>query len=260
MPRTFEEIIRKNILFEDVEKRINVNTYKIFYKIDLKISNKQQEEVPPVDPNSAIPPETQEKALPDQTTEIPQTQEEPPMDQLPDSLGQEQLPPMDQLPDTLMAPPQRSVQTEAEDETKITNENEIIRKTEGEIKVDDKDVDTIQTIDDLLDYIAKKNDEDGSVILDEMSVEVIQTMIDSNMAQQVAEKIDKKDHVFLDLIYGRKKDDDNIGIRVNKRKNSDSVSINMIKDGEMVIAPFNLQRLNDQILNFRNLKFSKKGE
>ena len=69
--------------------------------------------------------------------------------------------------------------------------------------------------------------------------------------------VDKKSSIFVDIQYGFAKDD-NVGVRIKKVANSDTVSNVMIIDGEIINAPFNLMKVNERIIDYRNNLLSKK--
>ncbi|MDR0676491.1 MAG: hypothetical protein LBF97_05580 [Elusimicrobiota bacterium] len=257
--KTFRDVIQKEFLYMEAKENIS-NLLKVFYKINLKITNtenaeEQPEEVP--QPNTSAPVQ--------QPVEInPQPQQEPLP--LPADTLQQQEPVETELPNPNSAPvpieqlPVPSVKTkslkeedadEDENEEKVTNENEIIRKTEGQINLSKDEIDEIQTIEDLIDMLGDK-DNDGDNILDDFSIEVIKTMISPDAAQKASQVINRDDYIFLDILYGRKKDDDNIGFRITKRKKSDTVSSVILKDGDILNTQWNVKIINDELVNLRN--------
>jgi hypothetical protein len=254
--KTLKSIIEKEFLFME-QKQNNSNMLKVFYKINLKITNTENKE----DEESATPLQTAPELstppveAPTETQSLPAPTELP----APTPENSTELPLPSPNPSSASSNlPAPSVETkslkeedEEEDEEKVTNDNEIIRKTEGEISLSKDEVDEIQTIEDLIDMLGDK-DNDGDNILDDFSIEVIKTMISPDAAQKASQVINRDDYIFLDILYGRKKEDDNIGFRITKRKKSDSVSSMILKDGEILNTQFNVKIINDEIVNLRN--------
>lgn len=245
---TLKNIIERDFLFMEATEK-TTQTLKVFYKIDLKITNSEEEkeEISQQQPEQAPAAPTEPQSQP----------QEPPVDQvqsLPPETPPEPPKPPELPPDNTKRPstPVASVQTEAEeDKEKITNDKEIVRKTEGDIILSKEEIDSIQTIEDLVDTLGEK-DNKGERVLDEFSIETIKTLISPEAAQKAAQIINRDDHIFLDILYGRKKDDDNIGIRIAKRKKSDSVSCMILKDGDLLNTVFNVKIINDAIVELRN--------
>jgi hypothetical protein len=126
---------------------------------------------------------------------------------------------------------------------------DFVKKASGIISVPGSEVSNIQTIEDLLDFMADKSDKSGK-ILDQVVIELIFAM--AGISQSPLEEIVKQnDKVIIDVEYGHKKDS-NIGFKVLKRSGVSNVSIVMIKDGEVINAPFDLKVFNSQLVEFRN--------
>ena len=151
-----------------------------------------------------------------------------------------------------------SVQTEEETENNamdIKDDNNIVRKIEGQVELKQEKVDEIQTFQDIIEYLTKEQVE-GVSVFDEFTSEVINTIF-SPQAAQISQIVDKKSSIFVDIQYGFAKDD-NVGVRIKKVANSDTVSNVMIIDGEIINAPFNLMKVNERIIDYRNNLISKK--
>jgi type IV secretory pathway VirB10-like protein len=243
--QTLKSIIEKEFLFLE-QKQNASNLLKVFYKINLKITNTENNKEQP--PSEQIPtPETIPPEAAPISTELPAPTPEPITNELPNPNTSAQLP----VPSVQTKSLKEADDEENEDEEKVTNDSEIIRKTEGELALSKEEVDEIQTIEDLIDTLGDK-DNDGDNILDDFSIEVIKTMISPEAAQKASQVINRDDYIFLDILYGRKKEDDNIGFRITKRKKSDMVSSVILKDGEILNSPFNPKIINDEIVNLRN--------
>src|SRR5574344_484623 len=113
----------------------------------------------------------------------------------------------------------------------VTDENTIVRKMEGAVTLSADDVDEIQTVEDMVNYLVNTK-QNGTNVLDEFTSNVMLTLISPN-ASQISTMIDKKSNIFMDMFYGYEKDD-SVGIRIIKRKDSDSVSVSMLIDNELV--------------------------
>jgi hypothetical protein len=135
-------------------------------------------------------------------------------------------------------------------DVEVTDENTIVRKMEGAVTLSADDVDEIQTVEDMVNYLVNTK-QNGTNVLDEFTSNVMLTLISPN-ASQISTMIDKKSNIFMDMFYGYEKDD-SVGIRIIKRKDSDSVSVSMLIDNELVPTKItNMDTVNDRIVGYRN--------
>src|SRR5574344_391380 len=135
-------------------------------------------------------------------------------------------------------------------DVEVTDENTIVRKMEGAVTRSADDVDEIQTVEDMVNYLVNTK-QNGTNVLDEFTSNVMLTLISPN-ASQISTMIDKKSNIFMDMFYGYEKDD-SVGIRIIKRKDSDSVSVSMLIDNELVPTKItNMDTVNDRIVGYRN--------
>lgn len=238
----FKDLFDREFITEEKIKK----TLKIFYKINLdlyKTGSSEpvnepapvQQEVPQQQPVEPIP--AQNNPLPD-AAPTPQQSEPSPTQ----NGGNTEMNP---LPSVV-----------TEDEVSVNDQDKVLRKFDGEVELSDNQKDTIQTFDDIVSILSEHK-KDGENILDEFSTEIIQLLYSPN-AQELNQKIDKKSSIFVEVYYGYKKDD-SIGVRFNKRKNSDSITSTMLIDNEIISAPFSIDRVDQKISEMRNYEVGKKS-
>jgi hypothetical protein len=132
----------------------------------------------------------------------------------------------------------------------LLEEEGVVSKKEGIIQVPEADVENIQTLEDLLDYISDKGGEDETKIIDDFAIEVIYSSTGIN-STALSEILKRDDKILVDLDYGTNKKD-SIGIKVLKRSGVNNISVMMKKNGNIIPAKFNLQDFNNQIITYRN--------
>ena len=214
----FKDIIRKELLFES--KKEVAGALKIFYSIDIKI----QEEGTPIE----------------------QPQEPTPV-QEPQPVAQEPAP----QPQPVAQEPQPVVQQESiNEEEEDDDDKTIVKKLDGVLTLTKEDADNIQSIEDLIDFMADKKN-NGEKILDELTVEVITALIMAPDAMKTNEIIKKDDQIIITIYYGYKKEN-SIGFKILKRKGVSSVSTIMLKDNEVLDSQFDFRKFNSQIVDYRN--------
>lgn len=243
---TLRDIINKEfeVVTEDVKKEKKV--VKIFYKLNLNlIKPTQQPEQQNNEINNQQQVQQQNVQTPEQTDlqQNVQTQNnipQPENTQLPE-INVSELP---------------SIQTEETENNNIDikDDNSIVRKLEGEVELKKEKVDEIQTFQDIIEYLTKEQIE-GVSVLDDFSSEIL-NIIFTPQASQINQKVDKKSSIFADIQYGFSKDD-NVGVRIKKTANSDLISNVMIIDGSIINAPFNLIKVNERIVEYRNSLINK---
>lgn len=211
----FKDIIKKEFLFES--KKESAGALKVFYSIDIKI---QEEVTPPAEQPQVTPP-VQEPVAPPPAAEVPQVT--PPVQPV---IQQESI-------------------NEDEDDSKS-----IVKKLDGVLTLTKEDADNIQSVEDLIDFMADKKDH-GEKILDELTVEVITSLIMSPDAMKTNDIIKKEDQIIITIYYGYKKEN-SIGFKILKRKGVSSVSTIMLKDNEVLDSQFDFKKFNSQIVDYRN--------
>ena len=142
-----------------------------------------------------------------------------------------------------------SIQTESKDEI-YNDENKIIRKIENSLSLDREEVDDVQGVEDIIQILSERKHH-GIKILDEFSAEILNDMLFPETRNEIPKLIDKKSYIFVQIMYGYHKDD-SVGIRFLKRKNSDSVIINMLVNNKIINLPANIDLINEKITSYRN--------
>jgi hypothetical protein len=248
---TLRDIINKEFEVINEDQKTTKKVINIFYKLNVNL----------------IKPQTENKEQ--ENNQVQQSQQ---IQQEPVQQPQEQPQQAAALQNDMTQQPQQnsglpsdneinalaSVQTEEETENNtmdIKDDNNIVRKIEGQVQLKQEKVDEIQTFQDIIEYLTKEQVE-GVSVFDEFTSEVINTIF-SPQAAQISQMVDKKSSIFVDIQYGFAKDD-NVGVRIKKVANSDTVSNVMIIDGEIINAPFNLMKVNERIIDYRNNLLSKK--
>lgn len=252
---TLRDIINKEFEVINEEQKNTKKVINIFYKLNINLIKPQKEETQDNSQNQQ--PQQQEPAQ-QQSADQGQPQQTVPQ---PDMVSQPQQSAAQgngiSLSDNEINA-LASVQTEEETENNamdIKDDNNIVRKIEGQVELKQEKVDEIQTFQDIIEYLTKEQVE-GVSVFDEFTSEVINTIF-SPQAAQISKMVDKKSSIFVDIQYGFAKDD-NVGVRIKKVANSDTVSNVMIIDGEIINAPFNLMKVNERIIDYRNNLISKK--
>ena len=236
----FKDIFDREVITEaHVRKGL-----KIFYEIDLNLIKPKEEK--PEEASAPENPPTPEPAQQPAQPEIPAPQPEaaPPAQETPQqSIGNN----VDVS--GLMA----SVYTE--DEASENSEDKIMRHFNGEYVCSADQADNIQTFDDLLTILSevKKN---GINILDDFSKEII-ALCANQKYDEIKTKLDKKSKIFAEIYFGYKKDD-SVGVRFKKPENSDSLSSSILINNQIVtLTKFNLERVNQKIIEYRNYEAEK---
>ena len=246
---TLRDIINKEFEVITEETRKEKKVVKIFYKLNLNlIKPAQTPEQPEQQDNEANnqQPEQQQNNMqaPQQDLQQQNTQMQNNVPQPENNIPQIDV---SELP---------SIQTEETENNNvdIKDDNTIVRKLEGEVELKKEKVDEIQTFQDIIEYLTKEQVE-GVSVLDDFSSEIL-NIIFTPQASQISQKVDKKSSIFADIQYGFGKDD-NVGVRIKKTANSDLISNVMIIDGSIINAPFNLMKVNERIIDYRNSLINK---
>ena len=246
---TLRDIINKEFEVITEETRKEKKVVKIFYKLNLNLIKPTQ---------APEQPEQQDNEVNNQQPEQQQNNMQAPQQDLQQQNIQVQnnvSQPENNIPqiDVSELP---SIQTEETENNNvdIKDDNTIVRKLEGEVELKKEKVDEIQTFQDIIEYLTKEQVE-GVSVLDDFSSEIL-NIIFTPQASQISQKVDKKSSIFADIQYGFGKDD-NVGVRIKKTANSDLISNVMIIDGSIINAPFNLMKVNERIIDYRNSLINK---
>lgn len=246
---TLRDIINKEFEVITEETRKEKKVVKIFYKLNLNLIKPAQ---------TSEQPEQQDNEINNQQPEQQQNN----MQALQQDLQQQNIQVQNNVPQPENNIPQidvselPSIQTEETENNivDIKDDNTIVRKLEGEVELKKEKVDEIQTFQDIIEYLTKEQVE-GVSVLDDFSSEIL-NIIFTPQASQISQKVDKKSSIFADIQYGFSKDD-NVGVRIKKTANSDLISNVMIIDGSIINAPFNLMKVNERIIDYRNSLINK---
>ena len=246
---TLRDIINKEFEVITEETRKEKKVVKIFYKLNLNLIKPDQ---------APEQPEQQDNEVNNQQPEQQQNNMQAPQQ----DLQQQNIQAQNNVPQPENNIPQidvselPSIQTEETENNNvdIKDDNTIVRKLEGEVELKKEKVDEIQTFQDIIEYLTKEQVE-GVSVLDDFSSEIL-NIIFTPQASQISQKVDKKNSVVADIQYGFGKDD-NVGVRIKKTANSDLISNVMIIDGSIINAPFNLMKVNERIIDYRNSLINK---
>ena len=246
---TLRDIINKEFEVITEETRKEKKVVKIFYKLNLNLIKPAQ---------TSEQPEQQDNEANNQQPEQQQNNMQAPQQ----DLQQQNVQAQNNVPQPENNIPQidvselPSIQTEETENNNvdIKDDNTIVRKLEGEVELKKEKVDEIQTFQDIIEYLTKEQVE-GVSVLDDFSSEIL-NIIFTPQASQISQKVDKKSSIFADIQYGFGKDD-NVGVRIKKTANSDLISNVMIIDGSIINAPFNLMKVNERIIDYRNSLINK---
>lgn len=247
----FKELFDKEILNEQhIRKEL-----KVIYELNLDLYKPEEIKTPQEQPQQNNTQEIQQ---------VPQEMPQIPAQQTPE-VSQEQ--PENVAPENQQQPQQNNAGLEnnksldialssvvTEDEISSNSENRIIRKFEGEIKLSDSQKDNIQSFEDIIEVLSNYK-KDGINILDEFCSEVI-GLCSNQQFDQIKQKVDKKSKIWVEIYYGYNKDD-SVGVRFNKRQNSDILTSTLLIDNEIVSAKFSIDKVNQRISEYRNYDAKK---
>ena len=229
-----------------IEKSIEKSVLKIFYNIDVSIHNPEKQEPAPITNTSnevAQAPDVIQK----QKTESFRNR----IKQFLNEEDPNAVPPVDPaITAAPVAPVDPPPEPPAPEEKPKSIELDFVKKAKGVLKISKGEANDIQTLEDVLSFTGDKKDKDGTKVLDDVSVELILAMSGASNTP-LQNIIKKEDKVMIEILYGTK-EDSSIGLKVLKRTGVSNVSIVMIKNKEIINAPFNLKTFNDQLVEFRN--------
>lgn len=241
----FKEIFDRSIVIEEhVRKGL-----KVYYEVDLELYKPTEEKVEqPIQQN--IQPQ-QPQDINSQSIQEP-VQSSPDMNQQPQQDLNNQ--PVNQTQDTSGIDVDSFKLSSVTTEENEDDENKIIKKFEGEMSLNDSQKDNIQSFDDILEALSKLKSK-GENMFDEFSLEIATLCANQNF-DKLKSELDKKSKIFIEIYYGFKKDD-SIGVRFSKRPNSDILTSTMLIDNEIVSSKFDINRINQQIVEYRNYEANK---
>lgn len=247
----FKELFDREFLFET--KKDDAGSLKIFYRFDINI--KKTEEEPEQNPASSAP----QAPLPDLSAPagLPQPPAPEPAPAASPAPEAPQATPADAGAPDLSNIPLSSVVTEDDgkkDDIQISDENNIVRKLSGEVALAKDEVDTIQTLDDVIAKLSESK-KDGAEILDEFTSDILTVMADPSTQAQLKERISRESQVFAEIVYG-KKIEDSVGVRFIKRKNSDLITTSLMIDNSISGAKYSKEIVDKRIAGIRNDEFS----
>lgn len=247
---SIREEIEKGLLIEGkIKKGLN-----IFYKIDLDLIKAENEKPQPEQP--VQPPETQEVPVQEPIQQIPP--EEPQIPSAQDVNQQSSLNNTTEI-EPIEQPPSKpdlnyALSSVVTEEIIINDENKIIRKSERKFPINTNQANEIQSIDDILAALTKSK-KSGVKIFDDFTSEIITLCINQNF-NEIKSRLDKRSKIYFEIYYGKSKDD-SIGIRFNKRPNSDTMTATMLLDNEIISAKFDIEKVNQKIIEYRNYEVKK---
>ena len=214
----------KQVLYEKTGKNLI-----LFYKVDVSISENMEDV------------ENIEQQIPQQE---PQQQ---PMQPQPDMGLQPQMPMGQEIPaNQIQLPPG-------------ANEDTIYEETftsvgQGKLLIPEDDVDNIQSLEDLFDYLSKKNVK-GQPVLNDAISEIVLNMA-AGGPESIADLINKDDKILINIDYGMEKDN-SVGLKATKSSGVNTLSLVMKKDNKVLPGPFSLQEFNKMVVFYRNSLLTK---
>ena len=241
----FKDIFDREVIVEEhVRKGL-----KIFYEIDMNLVKPKQEQTAPENP-VVQQPQPITPVQPEQPVSAPAPEAQ--VNPEPVQPEPEQTPQSTNGPDVsgLLA----SVQTE-EDNAAENSEEKIMRHFKGEYVCKPEQADNIQTFEDLITILGDIK-KDGVNILDDFSKEII-ILCANQKYDEIKTQLDKKSKIFAEIYFGYKKDD-SVGVRFKKAENSDTLSSSILIDNQIVtLTKFNIDRVNQKIVEYRNYEANK---
>lgn len=214
----------KQVLYEKTGKNLI-----LFYKVDVSISENMEDI------------ENIEQQIPQQE---PQQQ---PMQPQPEMGLQPQMPMGQEIPaNQIQLPPG-------------ANEDTIYEETftsvgQGKLLIPEDDVDNIQSLEDLFDYLSKKNVK-GQPVLNDAISEIVLNMA-AGGPESIADLINKDDKILINIDYGMEKDN-SVGLKATKSSGVNTLSLVMKKDNKVLPGPFSLQEFNKMVVFYRNSLLTK---
>lgn len=258
----FKELFDKEFLFES--KKDDKKLTKIFYRLDINIKKKEENAAQDINNNQVAAPteinaNTTQPAPVDLTTGAAPVV--PDMTAAPVQADTTGVVPNTTIPGSELDGsdfPLPSVVTEDDDnkDVRINDDENIVRKLEGEVVLQKEEVDEIQSIDDIIIKLSESKI-DGVAVLDEFTSDILQVIANPATQMQLKDKIDKESSIFAEIIYGKKKED-SVGLRVIKRRGSELLTTSMMIDNNIVNSQYKKDTLDQRIVDYRNDEFEEK--
>lgn len=229
--------IIKELLTEEKVRKVKKGL-KIFYNIDIFIKDNGQEQEQPTEPVG------QAQNAQAATGAVP-----------PAPAPQPAMPAPAPIAPVAPAPvaPVRQESLEFRRSTKrllLREDEDIDNENRGALEVIDVEVENIQTMEDLVDFLADKKKKNGQPIFNEFCSELVLTLTGSG-EMQLSDLLRKEDKVMIDVDYGSDKTD-SVGFKILKRSGVQNISIMMKKDGNILPGKFDIGDFNTQIITYRN--------
>lgn len=244
----FKELFDREFLFES--KKDDARSLKIFYRFDINIKKTEEPEQNPASgaPQAPLP----DLGAPAGAGQNPAPEPAPAASPAPEAAPAAAPAPADAGMPDLSDIPLSSVVTEDDekDDIQISDENNIVRKLSGEVALAKEEVDTIQTLDDVIAKLSESK-KDGVQILDEFTSDILVVMSDPNTQAQLKEKVSRESQIFAEIVYG-KKIEDSVGVRFIKRKNSDLITTSLMTDNSISGARYSKEIIDKRIAGIRN--------
>jgi hypothetical protein len=213
------------VLYEKSSKGLT-----IFYKIDVSITETQEAEQ-----------ELENKPV----QEPPQQQQQPQMQ--PQQMQQMQPGMMGQMGPEI---PANQIQLPPGMGEGTLYEETFVSRVNGKAKVSSDEVDNIQSLEDLLDYLSTKVTKNKVPVLDDAISEIIMNMATGG-AESIADLVNREDKILINIDYGNDIDN-SVGFKALKSTGTNTLSLVMKKDSKVLSGPFSIKELNDMIIFYRN--------
>jgi len=215
------------VLYEKSSKGLT-----IFYKIDVSITETQEAE------QELENKPVQEPQQPQQQMQ-PQQMQQPGMQQMQPGMGQ-------------MGPeiPANQIQLPPGIGEGTLYEESFVSRVNGKAKVPVDEVDNIQSLEDLLDYLSTKVTKNKVPVLDDAISEIIMNMATGG-AESIADLVNREDKILINIDYGNDIDN-SVGFKALKSTGTNTLSLVMKKDGSVLPGPFSIKELNNMIIFYRN--------
>lgn len=118
------------------------------------------------------------------------------------------------------------------------------QKKRGEAKLTKKEINNTQSVEDLVDLMRDKK------LFNDAVKEIIVFFFDATQ-EELKEGINPDDKIYIEIDFGETLNN-STGFKINKRAGSNSLTIMMKRNGEVLAGQFSEKLINKQILFFRN--------
>jgi hypothetical protein len=213
----------KNIVDEVLYEKSGKNL-SIFYKIDVAITETEEEQ------SERQNQPVQEPQVPEQQPQIQPGMEQMPMQQ--PQMGQPQMPMQPGMGEGTLY------------------EETFTSRASGSAKISEDDVDNIQSLEDLLDFLSTKVIKNGVPVLDDAISEIIMNMATGG-AESIADLVNRDDKILINIDYG-KDIDNSVGFKALKSAGTNTLSLVIKKDNAVLPGKFNIKEFNNMLIFYRN--------